>query len=186
MLSARVCFSRTSDNFLRVKDGITGRAKLDKIGEDRLDLRLRAVHCEQAHRVARQNVRIVDLTLEVQHQRPAQLGDAARVGPVGLRGGGAGGASLSHVQLADTAKVARQVEAWIMRLEEEAVAADLWRELEGQARGGRRALGGRSLGSAAGASGGFFAVVSSGGLARASSSIASSGRVLAIRLHDAV
>ena len=106
---------RAGRDLLHVEDRVARRRELHVVAEDRLDLGLGTVDLHEAERVAWQDVGVVHLALQVEHHRLPQFRHASRVGAasVGRRGGAGGGAAaaqLAHVQLADAAEVARQVE----------------------------------------------------------------------------
>ena len=74
----------TADDLLGVEDGVARRAKLHKVREDRLDLGLGAIDLQQAESVARKDVRVVHLALQVKHDGLSKLSDApGRIPAVG-------------------------------------------------------------------------------------------------------
>ena len=93
--------------------------QLHKVGEDGLDPRLRAVDREDAHRVARDDVAVRHLPLQVERHRGARA--------AGVR-----------AQAPDNPKVAREVERRVGGLEQQHVAPHLRRERERQRRRRRR------------------------------------------------
>ena len=93
--------------------------QLHKVGEDGLDPRLRAVDREDAHCVARDDVAVRHLPLQVERHRGARA--------AGVR-----------AQAPDNPKVAREVERRVGGLEQQHVAPHLRRERERQRRRRRR------------------------------------------------